>query len=584
MVLNSIVGKLWATIVILLLVTFIILGFVLSQMMENFYLNLQANELIRQGNKLSVSIGNQENPQQVLANVDFIGSIINANIMVLDRRGLVQACSSALGISPGVPFDNPDLDRVIKGDIIVRRGLHPVFDAPMMSVAVPIFQNRMIIGGVFLDAPLAPITETVEKIRDIIFYAAAATITVATVLAFFLSKSISHPLIQMNNAALAMAKGDFSQQVDVITNDEVGTLGNTLNYLGTELEHNIDALTAEKTQLANILASMTEGVISFDPEGRVVTLNPPAQKLLSLTEDVLPGKALPDINLAITRIYELFEQVVKEENWIIDELVFDGHTFAIKMAPIKGADEIIGVVAVIIDMTKEKKLDQMRREFVANVSHELRTPLSFLQGYAEAIIDGMAQSEDERDNYVQIILDETLRLRRLVNELLDITQMESGQLPLELRVEDLENLIGDVKRKLEPLAAELKIDFQVIFPKQMPQVLIDPDRIEQALINLLDNAFRYTGSGGQVKVEVTNELKILTVKVRDTGPGIPAKELPYIFERFYKVDKSRNRANGGTGLGLAIVKNIINAHGQTISVNSEVGKGTEFVFTLSKAT
>jgi two-component system sensor histidine kinase ResE len=584
MVLNSIVGKLWATIIILLLVTFIILGFVLSQMMENFYVNLQAEELIHQGKQLSDSIGNQENPQQVLDNLDFISSIINASIMVLDRRGLVQACSSSLGISPGVPYDNPDLDRVIRGDIIMRKGLHPVFDAPMMSVAVPIFQNKMVIGGVFLDAPLAPITQTVENIRDIIFYAAAATIAVATVLAFFLSKSISHPLIQMNNAALAMAKGDFSQQVDVITNDEVGTLGNTLNYLGTELEQNIDALTAEKTQLANILASMTEGVISFDQDGRVVTLNPPAQKLLSLTEDVLPGKALPDSNLAITRLYRLFAQVIEEENWIIDELVFENHTLSIKMAPIKGVDEIIGVVAVIIDITKEKKLDQMRREFVANVSHELRTPLSFLQGYAEAILDGMAQSEEERENYVQIILDETLRLRRLVNELLDITQMESGQLPLELKKEELANLIGDVKRKLEPLATELKIDFQVILPKLLPPVLIDFDRIEQALINLLDNAFRYTGSGGQVTVEVSDEPQFLSVKVRDTGQGIPAKELPYIFERFYKVDKSRNRANGGTGLGLAIVKNIINAHDQTIRVNSEVGKGTEFIFTLLKAT
>ncbi|MDW7674294.1 MAG: PAS domain-containing sensor histidine kinase, partial [Bacillota bacterium] len=207
MIFKSIVGKLWSALVVFLLVTFIILGFVLSEMMENFYLNLRANELIHHGNQLALTIGEQNEPEKVFNNIDLISTTINANILILDRRGLVQASSGLMNLSPGVRFESPDLDRVTKGDTIIRKGTHSLFNMSMMSVAVPISHNRQIIGGIFIDAPLAPMAQTVEHIREIILLAATATIVVATILSFFLSRSISSPLIAMNDAALAMAKG-----------------------------------------------------------------------------------------------------------------------------------------------------------------------------------------------------------------------------------------------------------------------------------------------------------------------------------------------------------------------------------------
>ncbi|MDW7674295.1 MAG: ATP-binding protein, partial [Bacillota bacterium] len=364
--------------------------------------------------------------------------------------------------------------------------------------------------------------------------------------------------------------------------DEVGMLGDTLNFLGTELEQNINALTVEKTQLANILTSMEEGVISFDRDGRVIVLNPPAEELFDSDDKIISGESLPIKSDPLKKINLLVEQVINNTKGAEDEIMIDGNIYSLKIAPIKGADEILGAVAVISNITKEKKLDQMRKEFVANVSHELRTPLSFLQGYVEAILDGMAQTEAEKENYLKIILEETLRLRRLVNELLNITQMESGHLQLLKEPVNLQFLINGVQRKLAPLAAELNIDFSVQLPLNTLTVLIDNDKIEQALINLLDNAFRYTKEG-KVNIEVIDGTDSVVVNVKDTGPGIPEKELPYIFERFYKIDKSRNRNSGGTGLGLAIVKNIIKSHGKDITVKSELGKGTEFTFELSKA-
>ncbi len=583
MIFRSVVGKLWSTIALLILVSFITLGFFLSQLMESFYLNLRANELVHTSKQLALEIGERENPFEILERIDLISNLVNANILILDRRGLVQASSGPLSLRPGLPFDHPDLERVTRGDTIVRKGTHPRFDTSMMSVAAPIYFNQQVVGGVFIDAPLAQMTKNIERITQIIFYVAAATTGVAAIVAYFLSKSISSPLIQMNNIALAMAKGNYGQKINVFSRDEIGTLGNSLNNLSAELEVHINALQAEKTQLANILMSMTEGVISFDSRGRIVTLNPTAESLLSLTADnISPGDTLPKGGYT-EKIKLLLEKAIAHEKFFAGEISINENIFMVKVAPIKDTEEIIGAVVVINDITKEKRLDKLRTDFVANISHELRTPLSFLQGYVEAILDGLAQTEAEREEYLQIILEETLRLRRLVNELLDLTQMESGQITLNSEPVDLGVLLKTIKRKFEPAANELNIALTLELPTEPPVVHVDQDRIEQALINLLDNAFRYT-RGGQVTIKAESLSNNKTqIQIRDNGKGIAVDQLPYVFDRFYKVDKARTRSDqgiGGTGLGLSIVKNIINAHGEEISVNSQLGKGTIFTFSV----
>lgn len=227
-----------------------------------------------------------------------------------------------------------------------------------------------------------------------------------------------------------------------------------------------------------------------------------------------------------------------------------------------------------------ERLDRTRREFVANVSHELRTPLSIMQGYTEALIDGMAESEADRQKYLGNIHEEILRLRRLVTEILDLRKIEAGRLEMEIKEVSLPDIARRVVYKLQSLAEEKNISVSQNFSPKLPAAHADPDRLEQVFINLLDNALRVTPDGGKIEIAIKALKEKLQISISDTGPGIPPEEQPLIWERFYKVDKSRTRIGGGTGLGLAIVKEIVEAHGGSIEVLSHPGAGTIFVFTL----
>lgn len=245
---------------------------------------------------------------------------------------------------------------------------------------------------------------------------------------------------------------------------------------------------------------------------------------------------------------------------------------------------IRGAVVVIRDMTEERKLEKMRKDFVANVSHELRTPVAMLQGYSEALIDDIAGNEEERKEIIKIINEESLRMGRLVNELLDLARLESGSMSLTFDDVQLNSYIERIGRKFFGLAKENNVHLEVQVNTDKDIYRFDPDRIEQVLTNLIDNAIRHTPEEGLVELKVTSGQNGLILEIKDNGSGIPSEDLPFVFERFYKADKARTRGSSGTGLGLAIAKNIIDAHKGTISVWSELGKGTVFTINLPEQT
>src|SRR5699024_10109964 len=241
-----------------------------------------------------------------------------------------------------------------------------------------------------------------------------------------------------------------------------------------------------------------------------------------------------------------------------------------------------GAVAVIRDMTEERTLEKMRKDFIANVSHELRTPIAMLQGYSEAIVDDIAESKEEKNELAAIIHDESLRLSRLVNELLDIARMEAGHIRLHLETIEVEHYIQRIIKKFTGLAEENNVDLQLSIDLSIEQAVFDADRIEQVFTNLIDNAIRHTNVDGYVQITVEADETKFRGMISDNGSGIPEEDLPFVFERFYKADKSRtrNKEKKGTGLGLAIAKNIIDAHQGQISVKSKIDQGTTFTFEL----
>lgn len=273
---------------------------------------------------------------------------------------------------------------------------------------------------------------------------------------------------------------------------------------------------------------------------------------------------------------QYFCQVLEEEKEVFDDITVHGRIWALVITPLYAKNQVRGAVAVLRDVTEERRMDKLRKDFVANVSHELRTPLSMLQGYSEALVDGVASSPEDQKEIAQVIHDESLRMGRLVRELLDLARMESGHIRLEPSKVDIPDLVLRVGRKFNTIAKEQGIRLNVEVPNQLPVAWWDEDKVEQVLTNLTDNAIRHTQEGGEVKLTVVDEENEIQLTVEDTGSGIPEEDLPFIFERFYKADKARTRGQSGTGLGLAIVKHIVEAHGGSVNVRSKEGEGTRF--------
>jgi two-component system sensor histidine kinase ResE len=585
---NSVVLKLWLTIVGLVVVVLGLLSVYLEQFIDSYFYQVQAESLVKRADHLRDILRGETDRQLAFRIANELAYDSDSTFYLL---GSPSEDANTTEIMQSLPVADQKL--LLQGSDVTRRGNGSVQRIAQLNsetenlwVYVPLMSGSRLTGLLVVEQPLTASQIAISKGRNGVFYAGGLAIIMTTGLAFVVSKNLSRPLIQMNEVAERMARGDFRGKVRVVTGDEVGRLGITLNKLASELEENIEALSREKEQLANILTSMTDGVISADIYGKVVLANPPARKWMRNL--LLAEEGRPYLDRLPRDLIAMEEVVMRERRSKSQEMQWQGRTFAVTMAPLyeRQGEALRGVVAVLRDITEERRLETMRRDFVANVSHELRTPLSMLQGYSEALLDEFIDDPEQRREIAQIILEETLRMRRLVNDLLDLAQLESGQFVMDIRRIDVEPLVRKVGRKFAGLAVERGIELQVALPDQWeysPVVMGDFDRLEQVLTNLVDNALRHTPPGGNVTIRLDATESEVRMEVRDTGTGIPAEELPFIFERFYKVDKARTRSKGGTGLGLSITKNIVQMHNGWVDVQSEVGSGTAFIVILPRA-
>ncbi|MBO9606414.1 MAG: HAMP domain-containing protein [Paenibacillaceae bacterium] len=432
-----------------------------------------------------------------------------------------------------------------------------------------------------------------------------------TFLAFFLITRITRPLVRLRNTADLIAHGQYGNRVPVVSSDEIGELAVTFNRMGERLDETIKALHYEKENLGSVLHSMADAVISFDAEGGVIFTNPHGEELLEAwnrigwDEQEGHDNSLPDLagsdmegyrgngldarmlvpkRLVPQPLRHLFGEVAKEARQVTTKLHVQSGVWSVVMAPLYSRDQVRGAVAVLRDVTEEHRLDKLRKDFVANVSHELRTPLSMLQGYSEALVDDIAATPEERQEMAQVIHDESLRMGRLVKDLLDLARMEAGHLELSFEEVELTQLLKRVHRKFLALCKERGIRLELeLGGAPLALASADEDRLEQVLTNLLDNAIRHTPEHAGIALRGWTEGDDVLLEIADEGSGIPPEDLPYIFERFYKADKARTRgSSGGTGLGLAIVRNLIDAHRGTIRAQSALGKGTTFTISLPR--
>ncbi|MCP8968719.1 ATP-binding protein [Ectobacillus ponti] len=575
---RSVVGKLWIT--ILLLVS-VVLGFVavlLLQFFENYYLSMSETRLKNVATQISQMIEEGGEEQTIEAvGYRFVDPL--SRIMVVRDEANISYSPGEKELASLSLSDlqkDKELNQVFtKQQKVQKRMYIPGAKAEesneIMIVGVPLGAGSH--GGVFVYQSLQVPKQAMKKATDFIFLSAGIAIMLTTFFAFFLSTRITAPLRKMREVAFDVARGRFDVKVPMVSRDEIGELGTALNQMGRQLKFNINALEQEKEQLTSILSSMADGVITLDQDGQAVVINPPAERFLQLWH----VKGERETGSLPAEVMQLFHRVVESEQEQAMELNVESGSYVILMTPLYNQTKIRGAVAVLRDMTEERRLEKMRKDFIANVSHELRTPMVMLQGYSEAILDDLVTTKEEVHEFVQIIYDESVRLGRLVNELLDLARMESGHVELHQTEVELGPFVDKIIRKFQGITKEKEIRLYAQFGSTAEVYTFDPDRLEQVLTNLIDNGVRHTEAGGSVTLAVDSRSGGLVFEVQDSGIGIPEEDIPFVFERFYKGDKARTRnSTSGTGLGLAIAKNIVQSHGGRISVSSVPGKGTTF--------
>lgn len=579
---RSVVGKLAITILLLVSFVLFILTIFLLQFFEDFHIQEAEQDMLQTATKVSVLVESHEHKQLITETTERVKDPTSRVAIVFDDGELWVSDSedSSLAKLEEDWLKRDELSKVLTDNQQIRKQIHlPGNEREAMIVGVPIDNQN---AAIYVYQSLNVIDQTKAETTKIIFLAAGIAIVLTTIFAFFLSTRITSPLIKMREAAFDLARGEFNTKVPILTHDEIGELALAFNRMGRQLKFHLNALRQEKEQLSSIVSSMADGVITLSRSGEMIVTNAPADRFIedwyyenNLTYDAEKRK-LPD------ELYEILQEVIEGEKEAIHELSLQGRNWVMLMTPLYDQSYVRGAVAVIRDMTEERRMDKLREDFIANVSHELRTPISMLQGYSEAIVDDIAETKEEKNELAKIIHEESLRMGRLVNELLDLARMEAGHIHLNKEPVEINPYVERILKKFKGLAHENEITLTLEKQIDEPVAKFDPDRIEQVFTNLIDNAIRHTSKNGYVSVKVTNSKTDFQVEIQDTGSGIPEEDLPFVFERFYKADKSRTRdkKKKGTGLGLAIAKNIIDAHHGSINVNSKLNQGTAFHFRI----
>lgn len=424
------------------------------------------------------------------------------------------------------------------------------------------------------------------RLQKMIAGALLLVFLLSLVFTYVISFVVSRPLNEMAKIARAMADGDFSQKPSIFySQDEMGDLARALSYMSDEIKWKIEQIKLESVKLDAVLSSMFEGIMVVDEKGKILLMNPSLRKLFFV--DSAPEAKAPIEVIRNAQIQDVVDRILKDKKKLISQEMVTVYPqeqiLRINAAPIIRNDVFEGAVLVFHDITELRRLERVRQDFVANVSHELRTPVSSIKGYAETLLDGAMEDKGSCREFISIIYQDSNRLAALIDDLLDLSKIESGKMNIVLSPLDIRPVLDRSLRVLEQLIKTKGLTVSVDAPSDLPKVLADDKRLAQVFLNLLDNAVKYTPEGGFIRVGMSVNDQAVHINVADTGVGIPEKDISRIFERFYRVDKARSRDLGGTGLGLSIVKHIVLAHNGQVSVRSEVGQGSVFSFFIPRA-
>lgn len=576
----------------LILVVMLFLGLTLGRFVRQNYQTQLTHELSSNAyllaEALQVPLADGYTPEQLEALVKQWSDQLDGRITIIDPAGNVLADSHAEQVEIENHLDRPEIAAAIETGEGSSTRFSRTLGYTQMYVAAAIQDTSGLLGVVRISLPMQEIEARLDRLnRTLTGFTLAATLA-ALLLAIWIANSASRPLRELTQTAEQIAHLNQDSPAYLTRGDEIAQLTQAFHAMSRQLSNQIAALEGERSKLSAVLAEISDGLVILDPNGQVQTINRAAQELFDVAENAAVGRSI----IEAVRLHQVVElaQAAQESGQIQSAILelparqLTLQTLAIPRHLESESNASAGVLLLFQNLTRLRRLETVRRDFISNISHELRTPLASLKALTETLQEGALEDPPAARRFLSQMETEVDALSQMVSELLELARIESGRVPLQLQEVDPADLIARAVERLR-LQAE-RSGLQVnISEEQLPKILADPARLEQVLVNLLHNAIKFTPSGGQITLKAepysANGADFIQFSVQDTGIGIPAADLTRIFERFYKSDRAR--ASGGTGLGLAIARHLVDAHGGKIWVESQETHGSTFYFTVPVA-
>ncbi|MGL0747333.1 cell wall metabolism sensor histidine kinase WalK [Secundilactobacillus paracollinoides] len=601
---QSIQFKIAFVFAMMLIITLEIVGAVFVQQMESQNLRTFKNQISLQRyvstnltNELSRTSTTSANKQiRILLSDANIPSTANTEIRVIDNKGTIRGTNEA---NNQTIVGQKTTDNAVKKVIYNNSGgsESTTYDAETnqyyYTKITPLIKqssgSSTPVGVVYIRASLKSVYNSISQVTTIYLLAAIIAVGLGLILSLVISRAITVPITEMKEQTLRIARGDYSGQVKIYGNDELGQLAIAVNNLSVRVEEAQESTESERRRLNSVMAHMTDGVIATDRRGNVTIINETAVEFLDVDSDQAIGQSILDI-LNIRKQYTLRDLLEDPDEIMLDfstddhDLILQAYFSLIQ----RESGFISGLACVLHDVTEQQKIDQDRKQFVSNVSHELRTPLTSVRSYIEALSDGAWKDPEIAPKFLKVTQEETDRMIRMINDLLTLSRMDSGTQKLNLELVNLNELFNYVLNRFDMIIdsneqnerSDKHYTIKREFTKRDLWVEIDTDRFTQVLDNIMNNAIKYSPDGGVVTCRLIETHNNVIMSIADQGLGIPRADIPHVFDRFYRVDKARSRAQGGTGLGLAISKEVVQSLGGKIWVESREGHGSTFYISL----
>ena len=603
---SSIQFKVAAIFILLLLVTIEIIGayFVHSleqQNIESFEAQVQLPSYVTTSLASNLSSSSAKTRRSVQTTINDISNIQNSDIEIVNSQGKIVALKNNNNSqnSVGQRTTNTQIKDVIYSGRKTTQISHNDRDGSYYVSITPLVSsngdNNTVVGAVYVRANMDQVYKNINNIVFIFFVASLVAGLLGALISIVVARAITRPIAEMRKQAIRMANGDYSGQVRVYSEDELGQLAVAVNNLSVRVEEEQENSDAERNRLDSVLSQMTDGVVATDRHGNITIINEAAQAFLNVDQKTAFSEQLVDL-LGIDATTSFDDLLSNQDERIIepaadsegDNLILQADFSLIR----RNTGFVTGLVCVLHDVTEQRKIDNDRRLFVSNVSHELRTPLTSLRSYVETLNDGAWQDSQLAPRFLKVIQEETERMIRMVNSLLDLSRFDQGTAKINVELVNFNEFFNFILDRFDMLIKNdqdkaqaagkpfKKYSIKRVFTQKDLWVEIDPDKMTQAIDNIMNNAIKYSPNGGTITCRLNDTQRYIILSITDQGLGIPRKDLKKVFDRFYRVDKARSRKQGGTGLGLSISKEVIEAQGGHVWVNSMENRGSTFYISL----